>query len=168
MPFEIPTSWQWCRLSNIANLYTGNSINESEKKSQYTDVIGTEYIATKDVGFDNSIDYKNGISIPEEYIEKFRIAPANSVLMCIEGGSAGRKIGILSQSVCFGNKLCCFSPYVDISEYADAKFTMLCDDALNASKIQSRLRGVQMGVKYSEAFTGHRIVGHVADYRLLP
>ena len=117
LPFEIPTSWQWCRLSNIANLFTGNSINESEKKSRYTDVTGTEYIATKDVGFDNSIDYKNGISIPEEYIENFRIAPANSVLMCIEGGSAGRKIGILSQSVCFGNKLCCFSPYVDISEY---------------------------------------------------
>ena len=37
--------------------------------------------------------------------------------MCIEGGSAGRKIGILSQNVCFGNKLCCFSPYADISEY---------------------------------------------------
>lgn len=115
--FEIPNTWQWCRLSNIANLYTGNSINESEKKSRYTDVSGTEYIATKDVGFDKSIDYKNGISIPEEYIENFRIAPANSVLMCIEGGSAGRKIGILSQSVCFGNKLCCFSPYADISEY---------------------------------------------------
>ena len=117
LPFEIPNTWQWCRLSNIANLYTGNSINETEKKSRYTDVTGTEYIATKDVGFDNSIDYKNGISIPEENIENFRIAPANSVLMCIEGGSAGRKIGILSQSVCFGNKLCCFSPYVDISEY---------------------------------------------------
>jgi type I restriction enzyme S subunit len=99
LPFEIPTSWQWCRLSNIANLYTGNSINESEKKLRYTDVIGTEYIATKDVGFDNSIDYKNGISIPKEYIENFRIAPTNSVLMCIEGGSAGRKIGILSQNI---------------------------------------------------------------------
>ena len=117
LPFEIPNSWQWCRLSNIANLYTGNSINETEKKARYTDVVGTEYIATKDVWFDNSIDYKNGIAIPNKYIEDFRIAPENSVLMCIEGGSAGRKIGILSQDVCFGNKLCCFSPYADISEY---------------------------------------------------
>ena len=117
LPFEIPNSWQWCRLSNIANLYTGNSINETEKKTRYTDVAGTEYIATKDVWFDNSIDYKNGIAIPDKYIEDFRIAPANSVLMCIEGGSAGRKIGILSQDVCFGNKLCCFSPYADISEF---------------------------------------------------
>ena len=64
LPFEIPNSWQWCRLSNIANLYTGNSINETEKKTRYTDVAGTEYIATKDVWFDNSIDYKNGIAIP--------------------------------------------------------------------------------------------------------
>lgn len=117
LPFEIPNSWQWCRLSNIANLYTGNSINETEKKARYTDVAGTEYIATKDVWFDNSIDYKNGIAIPDKYIEDFRIASANSVLMCIEGGSAGRKIGILSQDVCFGNKLCCFSPYTDISEF---------------------------------------------------
>ena len=117
LPFEIPNSWQWCRLSNIANLYTGNSINETEKKARYTDVVGTEYIATKDVWFDNSIDYKNGIAIPDKYIDDFRIAPANSVLMCIEGGSAGRKIGILSQDVCFGNKLCCFLPYADISEY---------------------------------------------------
>ena len=117
LPFEIPNTWQWCRLSNIANLYTGNSINETEKKERYTDVVGTEYIATKDVWFDNSIDYKNGIAIPDKYIDDFRIAPANSVLMCIEGGSAGRKIGILSQDVCFGNKLCCFSPYADISEF---------------------------------------------------
>ena len=69
LPFEIPNTWQWYRLSNIANLYTGNSINETEKKSRYTDVVGTEYIATKDVWFDNSIDYKNGIAIPDKYIE---------------------------------------------------------------------------------------------------
>ena len=117
LPFEIPNSWQWCRLSNIANLYTGNSINEAEKNAKYTNVQGTEYIATKDVKFDNSIDYQNGVAIPEQYVTNFRIAPAKSVLMCIEGGSAGRKIGILEQEVCFGNKLCCFAPYIDISEY---------------------------------------------------
>ena len=67
--------------------------------------------------FDHSIIYNNGIAIPKQYVSEFRIAPANSVLMCIEGGSAGRKIGILSHDVCFGNKLCCFRPYADISEY---------------------------------------------------
>lgn len=37
--------------------------------------------------------------------------------MCIEGGSAGRKIAMLNQAVCFGNKLCCFSPFVEIGKY---------------------------------------------------
>jgi len=55
------------------------------------------------------IDYDNGIKIPFG-LNKFREAPSGSVLMCIEGGSAGKKIGLLNTTVCFGNKLCCFNP----------------------------------------------------------
>lgn len=65
-------------------------------------VQGRYYIGTKDVGFDNKIVYDNGISIPLQYEQDFRIAPANSILMCIEGGSAGKKIAVLNQDVCFG------------------------------------------------------------------
>ncbi|MBP3675547.1 MAG: restriction endonuclease subunit S [Campylobacter sp.] len=111
IPFEIPESWCWCRLSNLCNLYTGNSINETEKKLKYTNIKdGWVYIGTKDVGFDQTINYNNGIKIPFEK-DTFRIAPKNTVLMCIEGGSAGRKIAFTNQDVCFGNKLCCFNPY---------------------------------------------------------
>ncbi|MDD7609762.1 MAG: restriction endonuclease subunit S, partial [Spirochaetales bacterium] len=49
----------------------------------------------------------NGIRIPLAE-SKFKIAPAESTLLCIEGGSAGRKIGFINQDVCFVNKLCCF------------------------------------------------------------
>lgn len=38
----------------------------------------------------------------------FKVAYKNTPLLCIEGGSAGRKIAILEQDVCFGNKLCAF------------------------------------------------------------
>ena len=117
IPFEIPESWQWVRLANITNLYTGNSISETEKRSRYTNVKGKEYIGTKDVGFDHHINYANGVAIPERYLPDFRIAPSDSVLMCIEGGSAGRKIAILKKDVCFGNKLCCFAPYAKIANY---------------------------------------------------
>lgn len=79
-------------------------------------VQGRYYIGTKDVGFDNKIVYDNGISIPLQYERDFRIAPANSILMCIEGGSAGKKIAVLNQDVCFGNKLCCFSPFMKIGK----------------------------------------------------
>ena len=109
LPFEIPDSWCWCNVSDIANIYTGNSINENEKKTKYMGVTsGYCYIATKDVGFDNIINYDNGVKIPNTD-NKFRIAPKNSVLLCIEGGSAGKKISVTDKDVCFGNKLCCFS-----------------------------------------------------------
>ena len=117
IPFEIPENWVWTRLSYIANIYTGNSISETEKKSKFTDVVGRYYIGTKDVDFNNRVIYDNGIAIPKQYEPDFRLAPNNSILMCIEGGSAGRKIAILNQDVCFGNKLCCFSPFVGIGKY---------------------------------------------------
>ena len=117
IPFEIPNNWLWTRLSYVSSIYTGNSISEAEKRANFTEVKGRYYIGTKDVGFDNKIVYNNGISIPLQYEQDFRIAPANSILMCIEGGSAGKKIAVLNQDVCFGNKLCCFSPFVEIGKF---------------------------------------------------
>lgn len=59
--------------------------------------------------------------------------------------------------------------YVDVTEFMDIKLSMLSNTSLlEGSQAQSRIRGIQMGVQYAEAFTGHRIVGHIADYRLLP
>ena len=98
-------------LDSVSNLYTGNSINATEKKKYFSGVDGINYIATKDVNFDHTINYDNGIKIPDNYLSKFKISYFNSVLLCLEGGSAGRKIGLLEQDVCFGNKLCSLSFY---------------------------------------------------------
>ena len=56
--------------------------------------------------------------------------------------------------------------YVDISEFMEQKLSFT--ENADAATAQCRMRGIQYGVKYAEAFTGHRIVGHIADYRLLP
>lgn len=59
---------------------------------------------------------------------------------------------------------------VDVSDYIDPKLRLLENDPVlfAACEAQSRIRGVQMGCKYAECFTGHRITGHIADYRKLP
>ena len=108
--FDLPDNWILCRLSAIADIFTGNSINETEKQKKYMGLdSGYNYIGTKDVGFDHSINYTNGVKIPYNQ-GNFRIAHINTPLLCIEGGSAGRKIGVLTEDVCFGNKLCAFEP----------------------------------------------------------
>ena len=110
LPFDIPDNWAWIRLKSLANIFNGNSINEEEKRKKYMGVEGRDFIATKDVGFDRTIAYNNGVNIP--YDSAFKIAPAGKVLMCIEGGSAGRKIAITDKDVCFGNKLACFDTVI--------------------------------------------------------
>lgn len=109
---KIPNNWLFCRMQEIASIYNGNSISEEIKLRNFTGLTGGyNYIATKDIGFDSIIKYENGVKIP--FTRKdFKIAPKNTPLLCIEGGSAGRKLGFLSEDVCFGNKLCAFvSPF---------------------------------------------------------
>ena len=107
-------SWKSEMLINIADVCTGNSIPEIVKKNKYTNLEeGYNYIATKDLSFDHKFNYNNGIKIP--YSESgFKYANSNDILMCIEGGSAGKKIGILTEKVCYGNKLCKFSLNSDL------------------------------------------------------
>ena len=117
IPFEIPNGWVWARMGQIADLYTGNSINEQEKKAQYMNTEGVPYIGTKDIGFDGKVLYQNGVAIPKKHLSLFKKAYSNSILMCIEGGSAGRKITLIDKTVCFGNKLCCITSYYEKIRY---------------------------------------------------
>ena len=95
------------KLKFVANLYTGNSISDADKEKYQNKLI--PYISSKDIDVTTSVvNYDNGMST--NYCDKFKIAKKDSSLLCIEGGSAGRKICYLSRKVSFVNKLCCFEP----------------------------------------------------------
>lgn len=106
IPFELPDKWEWVRLDKLGDFFTGNSINETIKKTRYSKInTGYPYIGTKDVYFNGSgVNYDSGVKIP--FDEKgFRLAKTNTILFCIEGGSSGKKYAITNQVICFGNKL---------------------------------------------------------------
>ena len=106
---EIPSHWEIISTKYIAKLYTGNSLNDAskEKYSLFSDD-SYPYIASKDISLGTgTVDYDNGLYIPKDK-SFFEIAPKNSFLLCIEGGSAGRKKAFLDRNCCFVNKLCCF------------------------------------------------------------
>ena len=59
--------------------------------------------------------YDNGVIIP--FTEDFRHAYKGAILMCIEGGSAGKKIALINRDVCFGNKLCMLNSITISNKY---------------------------------------------------
>ena len=142
IPFDIPNNWEWVRLGELGNIFNGNSINEKVKKEKYEDIPnGLNYIATKDIDYPTSIiHYNNGIKIPFEELNKFRIAHKNSVLICSEGGSAGKKIGITEEDICFGNKLYALESF---SEELDNKYIFY---VYNSSYFYKNFKGNETGI----------------------
>lgn len=105
---EIPKDWEVGKIKNICSLYVGNSIKDNEKQNYQDKVNAIPYISTKDININNAIiNYENGMYTKIDD-SNFKIAKKNSTLLCIEGGSAGKKISYLLQDVSFVNKLCCF------------------------------------------------------------
>lgn len=102
---HLPPSWSWIRLGNTGRIFNGDSVSESGKAELAKVEDGLPFIATKDVGYGrDALAYDNGLKVPLGD-PRFKIAKAHAVLICAEGGSAGRKIGITNRDICFGNKL---------------------------------------------------------------
>lgn len=136
--------WEIKTLKDVGDIFSGNSINATVKKEKYLNISeGLPYIATKDVGYDSSIDYDNGVRIPFSEKDSFRVAPMNSVLICAEGGSAGRKIGRTNQNICFVNKL--FALATEKETTSKYVFYWYNSDTFQ-NEFKSRIKGLIGGV----------------------
>ena len=97
-------------MRDIGTIANGSSMDAENRIRFSARKTGTPYIATKDIGYEESdVQYSNGVLLPSE-TKNFRIAKANSVLICMEGGSAGKKMAILDRDVFYGNKLIAIQP----------------------------------------------------------
>jgi type I restriction enzyme, S subunit len=105
-------------LGSVARIFNGNSISQTEKDKHFRGAQGLPYIGTAEIGFDTVINYDSGVSIPQEHQSDFKLANAGTPLVCAEGGSAGRKVGFLTKTAFFGNKLFAIEP----SKNWDGKF----------------------------------------------
>ena len=142
----LPQHWLLANLSDVADIYIGDSISESDKQNKYSSISdGIDYIATKDVGFDHVVAYNNGVKIPHSN-DQFRRANKGDTLLCIEGGSAGRKIAIIDKEVCFGNKLCAFHTQVLDKKY----LYYFLQSPLFLSVFKDKLSGIISGVNLNK------------------
>ena len=127
-------------LEEVADIYSGNSINAKLKKEKYTDKnFSTPYVATKDLSKNGDFDYNNGVTIPDIELDNFKIAPKGSTLICMEGGSAGKKIGLVKHDVCFVNKLGALVP----NEKIDNKYLYY---SLQTPEFQAQFKSSLTGI----------------------
>ena len=144
---EIPSHWEVMPIKFTAKIYNGDSLNDDQKSlyGNCEDADSIPYIASKDVDRDSEfVDYENGIRIPENG-KGFSVARPNTTLLCIEGGSAGKKMAYVNQRVCFVNKLCCFDSKL-IDKY---NYYFICSNTFKEPFSQN-LQGMIGGVTISE------------------
>ena len=143
---QVPQGWEVRRTKYLAELYTGESIKDSEKNNYTFPEDAHPYISSKDINLEyNTIDYENGMYI-KNGDRSFSIAKKGSTLMCIEGGSAGRKKARLNQDVSFVNKLCCYAPLNIDGSYL---FYFLCSSNFEDEfkrNISGLIGGVPVGI----------------------
>lgn len=112
----IPMDWNIVKLKQCADIYTGNSISDNEKDNYSNVEQGYPYISTKDIDLmSTKANYYNGMTIPLN--SNFKIASKDSTLLCIEGGSAGKKLTYIDRDVAFVNKLCCIKSSILCNKY---------------------------------------------------
>lgn len=142
---KIPEDWEVSKTKYLTKLYTGNSIKDEEKDLYEDKADAIPYISSKDINaIFSTTNYENGMYVKHSD-NSFVRAPAGSTLMCIEGGSAGKKKTFLNQEVCFVNKLCCFTPIK-----IDNKFLFYCLNSPNYEEefrfnISGMIGGVSVG-----------------------
>lgn len=111
IPFDIPDSWKWVRISTIGITQTGNTPKKSHP----------EYFGS-DIPFLGPGDIQNGIinyenqGLSDEGKEYGRITPANSILQVCIGGSLG-KCALVDREVAFNQQINSIYPLIANSEY---------------------------------------------------
>ena len=142
--------WFVVPLGKCAKIFNGNSTSSAEKLRLSHVAEGLPYVATKDVGYGfEPILLDTGLRVPVSK-SQYKVAPDGAVLICLEGGSAGRKMGILTSQVCFGNKL-----FANVCRpWLDPRFLLICLLSNSFStQFRSQLSGIIGGIskaKYSE------------------
>ena len=143
---EIPMSWNVRKLKNVSKIFVGNSIKDEDKSNYVDSENAIPYIATKEIDVITSkVNYKNGMYTKIDD-NTFKKAKKGSTLMCIEGGSAGKKIAYIEQDVSFVNKLCCFEAYNMNNKYL---YYYLKSPAFKI-KFDSHISGLIGGVSQNE------------------
>ena len=105
-PFDIPESWKWVRIGNAFSTIMGQSPN-GESVSEGID--GIEFHQGKIFFTSRIIEHS-----PQKTTMPTKIAPANSLLICVRAPVG--KVNITDRELCIGRGLSAIIPYCEMTE----------------------------------------------------
>ena len=111
IPFEIPYSWNWCRLGDIGKTETGTTPSKSHPEyfGSYIPFIGPANISNSKI-----ISETQGLS--KEGVKFGRVVPKHTILQVCIGGSIG-KCAIADKPITFNQQLNSITPYLCVAEF---------------------------------------------------
>ena len=111
IPFDIPDSWKWVRVSTVGITQTGNTPKKSHPEyfGNCIPFLGPGDIQNGNVNYDNQ-----GLS--EEGKDYGRVTPAKSVLQVCIGGSIG-KCALVDREVTFNQQINSIYPLLSDSKF---------------------------------------------------
>lgn len=110
LPFEIPNSWQWCRIGEIAQHNSGKTLDSGRNTGQ-----PREYITTSNLYW-GYFDLEKLKSMPIEISELNKCTAIKGDLLVCEGGEAGRSaIWKSDNEICFQNHIHRIRPFEKIN-----------------------------------------------------
>ena len=112
IPFEIPDSWEWCRIDTIFQHNTGKALNSSKSQG-----IKMQYIIISDLYWNKfKLDKLKEMSFTENEVEKYTVTKGD-LLVC-EGGDIGRSaIWNYDYPMRIQNHIHRIRPYLQINIY---------------------------------------------------
>ena len=111
VPFDIPESWKWCRLSTLGITQTGNTPSKTHPEYTGTDI---PFITPGDI-INGQIYYNNqALSLIGRKVA--RVCSAGSIMQVCIGGSIG-KAAITEREVTFNQQINAISPIICSDKY---------------------------------------------------
>lgn len=110
IPFEIPSSWKWVRLSQAGFTQTGNTPSKIHPEYFGSTI---PFVGPGDIA-NGKISFSKGLS--EAGRDVARVAYADSILQVCIGGSIG-KCAICNQDVTFNQQINTIYPVISLSKY---------------------------------------------------
>ena len=116
IPFEIPESWEWCKLGTIASLLGGFAF----KSHEYTSV-GSRVIRISDITEEGFVE-KNVVRYPYNMKLNSYVIQAGDILMAMTGGTVGKSLYVktlpeekmlLNQRVANIRAISVYTDYID-------------------------------------------------------